>query len=112
MCYSNSFFPFENCKGIGSKRKGPCKRIIIRKYGYRDDDSDPSKVTISWNGNHNWIMKITLLHDGVLCKKRILLNDCESIFEMEQTLLNQIHLIQAQIYHEKNKHLLTDDFPF
>ena len=112
MCYSNSFYPFERCIIIGDKYKGPCKRIIIRKYKFRETDCDPSKVTIFWNGNHNWIMKIKLMHDGVVCKKRILMNDCDSIFDMEQILLNQIHLIQAQIYHQKNENLLTDDFPF
>ena len=112
MCYPNSFYPFECCKVVGNKYNGPCKRIIITKYRFRDDDCDPSKVTIIWNGNHNWIMKIKLLHDGVVCKKRILMNDCDSIFDMEQILLNQIHLIQEHIYHKKNENLLTDDFPF
>ena len=112
LIHSNSFYPFESCKVIGNKYKGPCKIIIIKKYRFRDDDCDPSKVIIIWNGNHNWIMKIKMLHNGVFCKKRILVNDCNSIFEIEQILLNQIHLIESQIYYKKSENLLTDDFPF
>ena len=112
MCYPDSFYPFENSKVTGNKYKGSCKRIIIRKYRFRNDDRDPSKVTIFWNGNHNWVMKIKLLHDGVICKKRFLMNNCNSIFEMEQILLDEIYLIQLQIYQKKNQILLTDDFPF
>ncbi len=57
-------------------------------------------------------MKIKLFFNGNIYIKRVLMNNCNSIFEMEQILLNQIHLIQSSEYFENNKHLITDEIPF
>jgi hypothetical protein len=112
LCYTNSFFPFQRCKIIGNKYHGQCKAIKITHYSFRMSENDPSKVTILWNGNHNWIMKIKLFFNGNIYIKRVLMNNCNSIFEMEQILLNQIHLIQSSEYFENNKHLITDEISF
>ena len=112
LCYANSFFPFQHCKIIGNKYHGQCKAIKITHYRLGINENDPSKVTILWNGNHNWVMKIKLFFNGNIYIKRVLMNNCNSIFEMEQILLNQIHLIQSSAHFENNKHLLTDEIPF